>query len=141
MAINIEEILKTIDTSKMEKGYADIHAMCEQEFEIYEYLTQEKMRLTYCYYHTWMCTDTYVGIRVWYLDGVEACISFKPYRKYDEKFYWISKEDFEQVYEYALSLREEVNPKFSTVKDIKEDFVETAKGIDYKKFESFNLKP
>ena len=139
--INILEILKTIDTSKMERTFVDFHEMCEKEFEIFEFLTQpENLRLTYCYYHTWMCTDTYVGIRVWYLDNVEACISFKPYRKYDEKFYWLSTEDFKETYEYALSLRDEDKPKHKTVEDMEDDIFSIADSIDHKKFESKNFK-
>jgi hypothetical protein len=138
--INILEILKTIDTSKMERNYADFHAMCESEFEIYEYLQQDEVRLTYCWYHTWMCTDTYVGIRVWYLDNKPVCISYKPYRKYDENFYWLSSEDFDETHRYAMSLREDGDMKYSLVQDIETDFTESAKGIEYKQFESFNLK-
>ena len=63
---NIKEILKTIDVSKMETDYVDFYEMCETEFQIYEYFHQPKdnVRLTYCYYHRWVCTDTEVGIRV-----------------------------------------------------------------------------
>jgi len=138
--INILEILKTIDTSKMERNYADFHAMCESEFEIYEYLQQDEVRLTYCWYHTWQCTDTFVGIRVWYLDNKAVCISYKPYRKYDENFYWLSTEDFEEVHRYAQSLVEDGEMKYDLVQDIEVDFTESAKGIEYKKFETINLK-
>ena len=138
--VNVQEILKTIDTSKMNRTYCDFHDMCEQEFDIYEYLQQDEIRLTYCYYHTWMCTDTYVGVRVWYLDNNVVCISFKPYRKSDEIFYWLSVQNFEEVHRYAQSLREPDNPTYKTVQDIDEDFIEIAKSIEYKKFESFNIK-
>jgi len=139
--VNISEILKTIDTSKMERTYADFHSMCESEFDIFEYIQQDEMRLTYCYYHTWQCTDTYVGIRVWYFDNKPVCISYKPYRKSDENFYWLSVEDFTETHQYALSLMDNrIDTRISTVQDIEEDFVETAKGIQYKEFESFNIK-
>jgi len=140
--MNVENILKTIDRSQMERAYVDFHEMCEKEFEIYEYLTQTQvpLRLTYCYYHTWMCTDTYVGIRAWYFDGEPVCISYKPYRKSNEKFYWINKESFENVFKYAISLKmDEEPPTFKTVESIP-DIVSEAESIDHKKFESKNIK-
>ncbi len=136
-----EHIIKTIDTSKMDRVYGDFHDMCEGEFEIYEYLQQKEIRLTHCYYHTWMCTDTYVGIRVWYFDDVPVCISYKPYRKYDEQFYWISKELFDKVFNYAMSLKmEDTPPKFDTIENMDANILSVAEGIEYKKFESYNKK-
>jgi hypothetical protein len=46
---NINEIIKIIDTSKMEKEGVSFYEMCESEFEIYEWLEQpkENERLTY----------------------------------------------------------------------------------------------
>jgi len=140
---NILEVLKTIDTSKMERKFVDFHEMCEKQFEIYEFLTQpDNPRLTYCYYHRWICTDTEVGIRVWYLDNKPVCISFKPYRKYDEQFYWISPTTFEEVFRYALSLKmDDSYPGYKCVADMDTDIFDTAEGIQYKQFESFNIKP
>ncbi len=137
---NAQEILKTIDTSKMERKFVDFHEMCEKEFQIYEWIEQKETRLTHCYYHTWQCTDTFVGIRVWYFDNKPVCISFKPYRKYDEKFYWLDKFSFEEVFRYALSLKmEESAPTYKTIAEM-EDITDMAEGIQYKKFETKNLK-
>ena len=138
---NINEIIKTIDTSKMERQVVSFYEMCESEFEIYEYLEQPKdnERLTYCYYHRWICTDTEVGIRVWYFDNEPVCISWQPYRKSDESFGWISKDKFNQVRNYALSLKDD-----SLDVDIVDDetinnVVEKFNSIEYKKFEERNV--
>jgi len=142
MNLTAQHILKTIDTSKMERTYGDFHDMCESEFQIYEYLQQsEEPRLTHCYYYTWMCTDTYVGIRVWYFDNEPVCISYKPYRKYDELFYWISQDLFKTVFNYAMHLKEkETPPDFSSIEDMDENILRFAEGIDHKQFESYNKK-
>jgi hypothetical protein len=138
--MNAHEILKTIDTSKMEIKFVDFHEMCEKQFEIYEFLTQpDNPRLTYCYYHRWICTDTEVGIRVWYLDDKPVCISFKPYRKYDESFYWIDNNSFEETFRYAISLKQDEKPTYQTIQDMA-DIADQAVGIEYKQFESFNIK-
>ena len=138
---NINEIIKTIDTSKMERQGVSFHEMCESEFEIYEWLKQpkENERLTYCYYHIWICTDTDVGIRVWYLDNEPMCISWQPYRKSSETFGWISKDKFNEVRNYALSLKDD-----SLDVDIVDDetinnVVEKFNSIDYKEFEHRNV--
>ena len=138
----INDILSTIDKSKMETKFVDIYPMCESEFEIYEYISQpdDDVRLTYCYYHSWICTDTMVGIRVWYFEGNPVCISSKPYRKYDEDFAWLSAECFNLVRSYALSLKDESCFAFTVAadKDVS-DVVNKFKAIDYKQFEKINV--
>lgn len=139
--INIQKILNTIDLSKMVKDIS-FQEMCE-EFEIYDWIYQDdkNIRLTYCYYHQWICTDTLVGIRVWYFDNKPVCISWKPYRKYDETFAWINNESYEKVKEYAFSL---INiPETNYVKILTDkiinDIVDEFNSIDYKKFEKRNV--
>ena len=105
----IDKILKEIDISKMETKYVDFEGMLESEFSIYEFISQpdNDIKLTYCYYHRWICTDTEVGIRVWYFENVPVCISYQPYRKSDEEFAWLNEESFKKVRDYAYSLKEE----------------------------------
>lgn len=141
--VDIDNIIKTIDTSKMVKDGVDFYNMCEIEFEIYEWLQQPKdnERLTYCYYHRWICTDTEVGIRVWYFDNEPVCISYKPYRKSDEFFGWISKEKFNEVRNYALSLKDGDDFDVDIIDDETiNNIVENSKSINYKKFEELNVK-
>lgn len=47
--MNIKEILETIDLSKIEKDFVDVYDMASTEFDIHEYLIQDKdnFRLTY----------------------------------------------------------------------------------------------
>lgn len=139
---NINEIIKTIDTSKMETKGVSFYEMCESEFDIYEWLVQPKdnERLTYCYYHRWICTDTEVGIRVWYFDNNPVCISWQPYRKSNETFGWISKEHFNKVRKYALSLKDDddFNIEIIDNKTIN-NIIESFNTIDYKMFEERNI--
>ena len=138
--VTIDEILNMIDTSKMEN---DIYDICENQFQIYGYLDQGgNNRLTYCYLHRWICTDTEVGIRVWYFDTKPVCISWKPYRKYDERYGWISKDDFISVKNYIHSLID--NSEDNSI-DIIDDLtidkiVKEFDKIDYKKGEVKNIK-
>jgi hypothetical protein len=103
--ITIREILNTIDKTKME-SCTDLQSLCDTEFDIYDPVCQQegKERLKYCYYYSWVCTDTHVGIKVWYFDYIPVCISWKQYRKASECFAWIDKKYFEKVRSYILSL-------------------------------------
>jgi len=139
--IDIQQILNTIDISEMDRKFVDFNDMSETEFQIYDYIQQpEPNRLTYCYYHRWVCTDSEVGIRVWYFDDKPVCVSWKPYRKSDETYNWLSEKDFYIVLEFVRSL---INIDFDinilddeTINDV----VDVYKTIDYKKFEKLNIK-
>lgn len=140
---SIKKILETIDLSKMVTKDVDLSSMCDSEFGIYQWLEQPKdnERLTYCYYHSWICTDTWVGIRVWYFDGKPVCISHKPFRKSHEAFGWLSKYDFDTVRSYAFSLVGDEYPLRLSIMDDEtiSTIVRDFSAIDYKKFESLNV--
>lgn len=140
--MSVQKFLDTIDVSKMEK-YIDFYSMCESEFEIYEYLEQpaDNERLTYCYYYSWICTDTQVGIRVWYFDNQPVCISWKPSRKSSEAFAWLSVECFYQVRNYALSLSDNDRKGSIDVVDDETivDVLKKLSSIEHKEFEQFNV--
>lgn len=143
--ISVQDILKSIDTSKAVKGGWElcIFDMCESEFEIYDYVSQpeNEERLTYCYYHRWICTDTEVGIRVWYFDDRPVCISWQSSRKSDEEFAWLSEEDFKEVKNYCLSLLEPKKILFDVADDkVINKVVEKFNSIDYKQFEEKYIK-
>ena len=139
---SIKDIIEKIDVSKMERNHVEFYSMCGSEFEIYEYLYQSEdlPKLTYCYYHRWICTDTEVGIRIWYFENKPVCISYKPYRKSDETFGWLSKNDFEKVRTYAISLQDVVSDiniiDDKTILDVVNKF----KSIDHKPCERLNIK-
>jgi hypothetical protein len=54
--------------------------------------------------NTWMCTDTLVGYYVIYFKGEFICSSYKPARKEDTEFEWVSQEVYEKVRHFIQSL-------------------------------------
>ena len=140
---SIKNIIETIDVSKMELKNVDFYTMCESEFEIFNWLTQptDDEKLTYCFYQRWICTDTEVGIRVWYFENEPVCISYQPYRKSDETFGWLSKDCFEKVRDYALSLTDPISDNNIKIIDDEtiSEIVNKYASIDYKKFEELNV--
>lgn len=132
--MKIEEILKKIDTSRMvDSDFIDFYDMCEREFDLPYWINQPKnnIRLTYCYFHEWMCTDTMVGIRVWYFDSNPVCISWKFFRKSSEVYGWLSKGDFKNVKNFAWNLhsREDNKPIMIVNDKLIEDTFKTIEGI------------
>jgi hypothetical protein len=55
----------------------------------------------------WMDTDSYVGMKAHYLNGVLAAVSYQSGRKADEEFFWVSSFAALEVKQYIESLGEE----------------------------------
>lgn len=66
-------------------------------------------RLVYYWIMAWYCTDSYVGLRGYYLDNELVAVSEQQGRKYKEKFNWTSKDAFIKVKNYIKS--------FETIQD------------------------
>jgi hypothetical protein len=51
-----------------------------------------------CYFgYSWICTDTKVGLRFYFLDDELVCVSLQLGRKSNEEFEWVSKETYLKV--------------------------------------------
>lgn len=77
------------------------------------------------YYHPevhWICTDTRVGIKFFYLFDKLVAISFQQARKSDEVIEWTSEEAFKETRAWFRKVRQEqeepLNPKLF---DLSED--------------------
>jgi hypothetical protein len=73
------------------------------------------------YLAKWMCTDTWVGTQVFYLDDEPVAISTQSGRKSDENLYFISKEAGEKVREFILSLMSEDEAQELQLADLDEE--------------------
>jgi len=137
----IEEILETIDISKLDRNI-EIDDIGSDEFDIHDWIeqTKNKAKLSYYYYHSWTCTDTKVGIRVWYFCSKPVCISFKLYRKSREKYHWLSENDYQNVGTYLKSLSPN-NSNFNIAdEETISKILEMADKVDYKQHEKKNIK-
>lgn len=103
-----------------------------QHFQIYDNIPIDN-RLTKKWFESWICTDTQVGIAVYFLDDELVCISWQPYRKSDEEFWFISEKLAKKVYDYLLNLSKK--EQLFTLIDKLPNLEEFSKKIDYKKFE------
>lgn len=88
-------------------------------FDIFNLYWSEDKRLKTYFIKTWYCTDSYVGVRAYFLDGEFVAISEQNGRKSNEDFEFTSKKTAKKVRDYLLSLVDEENEvKFSVITDL-----------------------
>ena len=121
----LELILQNKESLKDDKWF-DAQPLFE-EFDIDDYLSIDS-RLVRKWFESWTCTDTQVGIAVYFLDEELICISWQPYRKSDEEFYFVSEEMSSKLHKYFLT------KKLNFISNLP-DLLEQSSKIDYKKFE------
>lgn len=142
--MDINRFLDSVDASNMVNIPYEIHVLLQElgfnEYN-FKYPTEEENRITYCYYHYWTCKDTTVGVRVWYLllpdERLPVCISFQPYRKADEEFFWVSEYGFQKTRDYIVSLMD-FRPKYLTHETLDKKLEELER-VEHKKFETKNI--
>lgn len=105
--LTVKEAIEQVDRSKEnEETYIPFEEMCSDLFNRYVQIDDENEEHQLKYY--WLahhyCTDSWVGIRVYYLNDDPVCVSHQAGRKCSEDFYWVSKEAADKVREYLLSL-------------------------------------
>ncbi len=65
----------------------------DDQKELVGYWTQAK----------WYCTDSWVGIRAYNLNGELVCVSSQVGRKYPQEFEWVSKEAYDKTRDFILT--------------------------------------
>ncbi len=113
----LQTILENKENLKEEKWFYPEDLL--SEYQIYEYLeVNDDKRLQKKWFKSWICTDTEVGISVYFLDGEVVCVSWQPYRKSDEEFWFISEELGNKLHDYFLSLIEKDKTQFRLLDSI-----------------------
>lgn len=79
----------------------------------YAYDSIIKERLKYAFLTKWLCTDTWVGVRVYFLDGIAVAVTSQTARKNDEEVEFISASDAERMQRFLLELSQVEQPSFS----------------------------
>lgn len=104
--MNIQYILKNFVKLKENKDYTNLSKIA-LEFNIHDYLmAEETERITSYFFHKWLCTDTFVGYRIYFFDDVPFAVTIQPARKSGECFYFISHKMALKVKKYIISLIE-----------------------------------
>ena len=140
--INFKEVFSKLDRSHEQSEELDFYKLHAVEFGIFDYLVQpdDNPRLSGCYIHSWICTDTTVGLKVYFLDGEPVCVSYQLYRKSSEKFFWVSSDAYDKTREYMLELQKynEDEPEYDLLDEEHWDgIIEHIDKVDHKDFERF----
>lgn len=72
----------------------------------------------------WLCTDTWVGRRVYFLDGEPLAVSHQSARKSDEYIEFVSEEMAQKCRAFIFELYGEGEPEFS-IADLDREFEDT----------------
>lgn len=100
------DVAKYIDRSEKNEQYVDFDALAsELGIDCYGYKEQDRLKSYWV--ENWLCTDTWVGGRMYFFDGEPVAYSFQSARKADEQFAWFSQEAAEKVRGFLLELFEE----------------------------------
>lgn len=102
---NYQHYLKTLDKKIPDwTNPEDIINLVFPGYCSYELSSLNFSGLT-CYFHqdiNWICTDTQVGLRFYFLDGEFLMCSYQRGRKCDEEFEFVSNEMFLKLRDYIL---------------------------------------
>lgn len=100
--MTFREIANKIDKSEENTDSINFDGICE-DLDISYCGWPRQERLKSYWITNWLCTDTWVGLKMYFLDDEPVCVGFQSGRKSDEQFSWFSKECSEKVRNYILS--------------------------------------
>lgn len=103
----LRELIKNINfDNKQMETHTDWEEL-SKVFDIYDLYWSDDIRLRAFFIETWCYTDSWVGMRAYFLDGEFVAISTQTGRKSDEDFGFTSKPAAEKVESYLRSLVKE----------------------------------
>jgi hypothetical protein len=126
MATTLRKIISELDKTKEELESGVDWEGISSEFNL-DISWSEDTRLKAYFIKRHYCTDTYVGIRVYFLDGELVAISRQSGRKADESFTFIDIESSRRLRDYLVSLMkvEETFPSDFIGEGLDEEIPET----------------
>ena len=126
--MKIKDIIENVNKSKEFENVVDICQFGEEFCSISFCVGWvEQNRLKSYWFSHWLCTDTWVGQKVYFFDEKPVAISKQMFRKSDEEIMWISIEDYDNVKKYIETLVRDDNRDTIKVVNLDEDFGETFK--------------
>lgn len=120
--MNVEEIFNILDKEKTENKYPCYEKLAREfDFECFYTNCEEDSKIQErlkCYSMiTWYCTDTYVGMLAYALDGKLVCYSWQFGRKCETEFFFKDEESFCSLRDFIKSFVPEKKPEFSTFEE------------------------
>ena len=106
--MTFQELLDSIDLTKLEpaSNHLDIF---ENDLNTGTYMSWSEdfgQRVQVTPVNTWICTDTEVGLYVFFMDMQPVAVSYKNARRNDTNVYWLDEEAPGKMREFIRSLEE-----------------------------------
>lgn len=123
--MKLRDIIKNIDKSSKTSDWVEVETLVSELGLPYgDY--QEQTRITSYYFGSWICTDTEVGYKVYFLDDKAIAVSTQTGRKYSEEIEWVSEELAIKTRDYLISLLIPKEDKLNiSLVDLDEDWGES----------------
>lgn len=125
--LNIRKLLSLPNHSKKDYDLMRRGTNICQDLGINEYdLDLSKNTCLYSQFIiSWYCTDTWVGVRAFYLNNELVCVAYQTGRKDGSAFHWVSQETKTKTRDYLNSLRvvEEEDIWFVGWLDLESDYL------------------
>ena len=78
--MKLKEVIEKIDKSKANEHWVDLQKIAS-EVGINDYVYDSEERIKSYFYISWLCTDTHVGAKIYFLDDEAVCVSYQSARK------------------------------------------------------------
>jgi hypothetical protein len=128
--MKLKDILQRVNKSEAFKDKIYIGDIAERVFDLpYIQNWDDQDRLVSYYLRNWLCTDAYVGYKVYFLDNKPVAVSSQSGRKSVEHFQWVSEEDYKAVIDYVMTFADKLDNLIDIV-DLEQEIPDTYK-IEY----------
>lgn len=126
-----KEIFENVNKVESNEEWIDIEKILnDMDIGYYGYDHKPNTKIKSYWVSVWMCTDTYVGLRAYFFEDEPLALSYQPYRKSDEKFYYVSKKMYDRLKTYVLFLIEDEDEYSFNLLDMDEN-IGDGYSIDY----------
>jgi hypothetical protein len=125
----LNDLIKNIDFNNKKLESTPDWEELARIFNVLDLYWSDDTRLKAYFIKTWYCTDSWVGIRAYFLDGEFVALSNQSGRKGDEDFEFVNKESAKKVEDYLRSLVVEnrVEPYFDILEGLDDEIPSTYK--------------
>lgn len=120
------ELANKIDKTKQNEDWIDTMEVGD-ELGLDDIPYVEQDRLKSYWLGRWLCTDTHVGYRMYFLDDEPVAMTVQTGRKSNENFHWFSQELAIKVRDYLLTLMDDIGDPTIKVCDINQDLGDSFK--------------
>jgi len=133
--MNWKELIENIDKSKNNRDCIDLMELGSREFDKFDipWKNEDETPLQAYWFAKWLCTDSWVGGRIYFYNDEFVAVSWQSARKAYEEFNWASKESYKKVGDYLEEIRYTENDppvSISLMEDLNTDIGDSFK-IEY----------